>query len=115
MGVARRSKQEWMLEREQIANRKKHWVRAVTACNSRCIFCLDMDTPRNVFLPYEEICADLQRGRDELDADKVIISGGEASLHPRFVELIAFARSIGYDRADGYQWLNYAKEFYRSH
>ena len=23
MGVARRSKQEWMLEREQIANRKK--------------------------------------------------------------------------------------------
>ena len=75
-----------------------------------------MDTPRNVFLPYEEICADLQRGRDELDADKVIISGGEASLHPRFVELIAFARSIGYDRVQTVTngW-NYAKkEFYRS-
>jgi hypothetical protein len=34
-----------MIVREQIANRKKHWVRAVTACNSKCLFCLDSDTP----------------------------------------------------------------------
>lgn len=92
------SLRETMLEREQIANRKKHWVRAVTACNSRCVFCLDMDTPRNVFLPVEEVQAELQRGRDELDADKVIISGGEASLHPEFHTLVRHALSIGYDR-----------------
>ena len=36
---------EEQLEREQIANKRKHWVRAVTACNSRCLFCLDADTP----------------------------------------------------------------------
>ena len=87
-----------MLEREQIANRKKHWVRLVTACNSRCQFCLDMDTPRNVILPYEEVQAELRRGREELDADKVILSGGEATLHPRFTDLVRYARSIGYDR-----------------
>ena len=92
------SRTEEMLERERIANRKKHWVRAVTACNSRCLFCLDMDTPRNVFLPEEEIRAELARGRTELDADKVIISGGEASLHPKFPALIRYAKSIGYDR-----------------
>ncbi|MEL6348338.1 MAG: radical SAM protein [Myxococcota bacterium] len=92
------SKRQAMLEREAIANRKKHWVRAVTACNSRCVFCLDMDTPRNVFLPVEEIQAELRRGRQELDADKVIISGGEASLHPQFPALIEYARAIGYDR-----------------
>jgi pyruvate-formate lyase-activating enzyme len=90
--------QDQMLERELIANRKKHWVRAVTACNSRCLFCLDMDTPRNVFLPFEEVIAELQRGRDELDADKVIISGGEAALHPRFIDLILEAKKMGYDR-----------------
>ena len=90
--------QDQMLERELIANRKKHWVRAVTACNSRCLFCLDMDTPRNVFLPFEEVVAELQRGRDELDADKVIISGGEAALHPRFIDLILEAKKMGYDR-----------------
>ena len=103
-----------MLDRELIANRKKHWVRAVTACNSRCVFCLDMDTPRNVFLPYEEVCAELKRGIDELGADKVIISGGEASLHPRYVDLIRYAKSIGYDRVqtvtNGWQYAD--KPFY---
>jgi len=89
---------EDMLERERIANRKKHWVRLVTACNSRCLFCLDADTPRNVFLPEEEIKAELRRGREALDADKVILSGGEASLHPAYPALIRYARSIGYER-----------------
>lgn len=86
------------LEREAIANRKKHWVRCVTACNSKCLFCLDADTPRNVYLPEDEVKADLRRGIEELGADKVIISGGEASLHPLFPEFIRYAKEIGYDR-----------------
>jgi MoaA/NifB/PqqE/SkfB family radical SAM enzyme len=89
---------EAMLERESIANRKKHWVRCVTACNSKCLFCLDADTPRNVYLPEDEVKADLLRGIEELGADKVIISGGEVSLHPKFIEFIRYAKSIGYDR-----------------
>ena len=89
---------ENMLNREQIANRRKHWVRAVTACNSKCLFCLDADTPRNVYLKEDEVKAELLRGREELDADKVIISGGEASLHPLFPEFIRYAKEIGYDR-----------------
>ncbi len=93
-----RPRVEDMLERERVANQRKHWVRAVTACNSRCLFCLDSDTPRNLHLPFEEVCAELQRGRSELSADKVIISGGEAALHPRFHDLIAHARAIGYSR-----------------
>jgi MoaA/NifB/PqqE/SkfB family radical SAM enzyme len=92
------SRREEMLEREKVANRKKHWVRIVTACNSRCAFCLDTDTPRNLYLPDEDVKAELRRGIEELDADKVIISGGEATLHPRFFEFIEYAKSIGYDR-----------------
>lgn len=87
-----------MLLREQVANESKHWVRAVTACNSRCLFCLDSDTPRGVILPTEEVQAELRRGRDELGATRVVISGGEASLHPSFMELIAYAKEIGYRR-----------------
>ena len=87
-----------MIVREAIANRKKHWVRAVTACNSKCLFCLDSDTPRNVYLTADDVQADLRRGREELDADKVIISGGEASLHPEFPDFIRYAKSIGYER-----------------
>jgi len=44
------SLEEEMLWREEVANVSKHWVRTVTACNSHCMFCLDMDTPRNVYL-----------------------------------------------------------------
>jgi MoaA/NifB/PqqE/SkfB family radical SAM enzyme len=87
-----------LLQREQIANRPKHWVRAVTACNSRCLFCLDADTPRNVYLPADEVKAELRRGIEQLGADKVIISGGEASLHPEFPAFIRYAKEIGYDR-----------------
>ena len=96
--VSASSDRQAMLERETIANRSKHWVRLVTACNNKCLFCLDMDTPRNVYLSDEDIKAELRRGREELDAWKVILSGGEASVHPRFAELIAYAKSIGYGR-----------------
>lgn len=90
---------EQMLEREKVANKPKHWVRVVTACNSKCLFCLDADTPRNVFLPEEEVKTELQRGIEELGAEKVILSGGEASLHPLFPEFIRYAKDdLGYDR-----------------
>lgn len=103
-----------MLERERIANRPKHWVRAVTACNSRCLFCLDSDTPRNVYLPKEEVEGELRRGIEELGADKVILSGGEATLHPNFADFVRYAKSIGYDRVqtvtNGYRFAE--REFY---
>lgn len=89
---------EAMLAREEVANRPKHWVRLVTACNSRCVFCLDSDTPRNVYLPFEEIVAELERGRRALGAWKVILSGGEATLHPRFPDVVRRARALGYGR-----------------
>jgi MoaA/NifB/PqqE/SkfB family radical SAM enzyme len=90
---------EQMLEREKVANKPKHWVRAVTACNSKCLFCLDADTPRNVFLPEDEVKDELRRGIEVLGAEKVIISGGEASLHPKFSEFIRYAKDdLGYDR-----------------
>ena len=87
-----------MLARERVANVRKHWVRLVTACNSRCVFCLDTDTPRNVYVPDDDVQRELRRGRDELRADKVILSGGEGSIHPKFVDFVRFAKEIGYDR-----------------
>jgi len=90
--------QERMLERERVANIRKHWVRLVTACNSRCLFCLDTDTPRNVYIPDDDVRREIKRGRDELGATKAILSGGEGSLHPQFVDFVRYAREIGYTR-----------------
>ena len=87
-----------MLARERVANVRKHWVRLVTACNSRCLFCLDTDTPRNVYIPDDDVKKEIKRGRDELRADKIILSGGEGSIHPKFVEFVGYAKSLGYSR-----------------
>jgi len=89
---------ERMLDRERAANVRKHWVRLVTACNSRCVFCLDTDTPRNVYLLEPDVRKEIRRGRDELNADKIILSGGEGSIHPKFIDFVRYAREIGYSR-----------------
>jgi molybdenum cofactor biosynthesis enzyme MoaA len=89
---------ERMLARERVANVRKHWVRLVTACNSRCIFCLDTDTPRNVYIPEDDVRRELVRGREQLHADKVILSGGEGSIHPKFIDFVREAREMGYSR-----------------
>ncbi|MGC6513728.1 MAG: radical SAM protein [Myxococcota bacterium] len=110
------STEEYMLWREQVANVPKHWVRVVTACNSKCLFCLDMDTPRNVYLSAEDVKAEILRGRTELNAWKIILSGGEAALHPLFPEFIRYAREVGYGRiqtvSNGWRYAD--RDFYET-
>ena len=105
---------ERMLVRESVANVRKHWVRLVTACNSRCVFCLDTDTPRNMYLLEPDVRKELDRGRNELHADKVILSGGEGSIHPKFIDFVRYAKEIGYSRVqtvtNGYMFAK--REFY---
>lgn len=74
---------------------KKHWVRITGACNNRCLFCLDKDTMDGSIRPFEEVVADLRTGI-ERGAARAIISGGEASIHPRFADIIAAASGMGY-------------------
>jgi MoaA/NifB/PqqE/SkfB family radical SAM enzyme len=92
------SQEDYMLWREEVANVPKHWVRTVTACSSKCLFCLDMDTPRNVYLSEEDVKAEILRGRTELNAWKIILSGGEAALHPLFPEFLRYSKEVGYGR-----------------
>lgn len=84
------------LEHERIANESKHWVRLVAACNSRCLFCLDSEAQDGKILAFDDVCREIRRGREEKDATRVVLSGGEASLHPRFAELIQYSREQGY-------------------
>jgi len=76
----------------------RHWVRCVTACNNRCLFCLDADTPLDKILPLAELRRDIDRGRDERGATRLVLSGGAPTLHPDFAELIRYGVSRGYER-----------------
>lgn len=77
------------------AAEKRHWVRVNTGCNNRCAFCLDRHALDGGRLPMDRIIADLQDGIAR-GARRAIISGGEASIHPEFVSIIAEATAMGY-------------------
>ncbi|MFA6316981.1 MAG: radical SAM protein [Elusimicrobiota bacterium] len=77
------------------ASEKRHWVRLTRACNQRCLFCHDRDAQNGKPLPFPAVKADLRQGRQE-GLRRVVLSGGEPTLHPKFLEVVALARTLGY-------------------
>jgi MoaA/NifB/PqqE/SkfB family radical SAM enzyme len=85
-----------LLAREGVATRPRHWVSLGTACNNRCRFCLDGDRDRGLLFPESELRTEIERGRREIGAEKLILSGGEASIHPAFLDLVRYGKASGY-------------------
>ena len=77
------------------AHERRHWVRLCTACNNHCCFCLDRQTLDGRLRPRDQLDAELQAGRDA-GATRLILSGGEPTLHPELPALIRQARRLGY-------------------
>ncbi len=84
------------LDHEEVANEVKHWVRLTAACNSKCVFCLDAEAQDGRFMAFEDICTEVRRGRDEKGATRLVVSGGEATIHPRFHDVVRYAKGQGY-------------------
>jgi MoaA/NifB/PqqE/SkfB family radical SAM enzyme len=84
------------LAHEAVANEIKHWVRLTAACNSKCVFCLDAEAQDGRFMAFEDICTEVRRGREEKGATRLVVSGGEATIHPRFHEVVRYAKGQGY-------------------
>jgi MoaA/NifB/PqqE/SkfB family radical SAM enzyme len=84
------------LDHEGVANESKHWVRLTAACNSKCIFCLDAEAQDGRFMSFDDICVEVRRGREEKEASRLVVSGGEATIHPRFHDVVRYAKSQGY-------------------
>lgn len=84
--------------KEEAALERRHWVRVSYGCNNRCQFCLDMNLFwGDRFVALEEVERQILAGRAE-GATRLILSGGEASIHPRFVDLVRLGREAGYER-----------------
>ena len=83
------------LEREQVASEARHWVRIARACNNRCAFCLDSDVQDGTLLALEEVEQEVRAGREQ-GAERLILSGGEASIHPDFLDLVRLGKALGY-------------------
>jgi len=64
-------------------------------CNQRCLFCHDRVVQDGSVLPLEEVLQDLALGRQRR-IKRVVLSGGEPTLHPNFVEIVGRSRQMGY-------------------
>ncbi|HLD62023.1 hypothetical protein A3C24_04075 [Candidatus Roizmanbacteria bacterium RIFCSPHIGHO2_02_FULL_37_24] len=75
---------------------KRHWTRLTRICNQDCLFCLDKEAQNGTVLSMEEIESDLKKGYNA-NAERVILSGGEPTIHPQFIKIIKLAKKIGYE------------------
>lgn len=73
----------------------RHWVRLTRYCNQRCLFCLDRYAQTGGVVPFDRLFRELARGRKR-GCRRVVLSGGEPTVHPDFVKLVALARRLGY-------------------
>jgi len=81
--------------RQAAIDEKRLWVRITRACNNRCEFCLDSGALGGGPIPDDEVRAKLLRGRDE-GYTRLILSGGEATTHPHFLDFVKYGTEIGY-------------------
>lgn len=86
---------EAVLAREQAATELRHWVRLTRRCNNRCLFCHDSSRQDGSTISLEDVNRDVQEGRRR-GATRLVLSGGEPTLHPQFVEAVAAGSSAGY-------------------
>lgn len=89
---------ENLLKRTGPSQEKRHWVRLTRACNNHCLFCLDGDCQDGTSLELDHVMKDVERGRRE-SARRLILSGGEPTIHPGYIQIIR--RSVGI----GYRWI----------
>ncbi len=84
-----------IVEHEEAAHEKRNWVRLTYDCNDRCIFCLDSHTHDGTNRDREEIRAQILDGKRK-GAQRLILSGGEPTIHPDFVKFVKLGTLAGY-------------------
>ncbi|TSA45272.1 radical SAM protein [bacterium] len=90
-----KTQQNKQIQKEKAATKEKHWVRLTKVCNNNCLFCLDKDAQDGTAVSLVEIKKNLLKGRKK-KIDQVVLSGGEATIHPDFLKVVEAAKSMGY-------------------
>ncbi|MFY0542016.1 radical SAM protein [Nannocystis pusilla] len=83
------------MQHEEAAHERRNWVRLTFDCNDRCVFCLDAHTHDGTNRDRDEIKAQILDGRRR-GATRLILSGGEPTIHPNFVDFVRLGRRAGY-------------------
>ncbi len=86
---------EKIVSHEDAAHEKRNWVRLTFECNNRCTFCLDSNTHNGEMRDKNEVRDQIVDGRTK-GATRLILSGGEPTIHPQYVDFIKLGRMAGY-------------------
>ena len=65
-------------------------------CNNHCLFCVQGDKRDFCFHKEKE---EVEKSMDEAKADghnEVVFTGGEPTLHPDFLDLVRYAKKVGF-------------------
>jgi len=78
-----------------LAQKDEVFLTLTRTCNNHCIFCIDLPFHTGAIIEsakiYEKIIEGTQEGKKRL-----LLSGGEPTLHPDFISFIRFGKSVGY-------------------
>jgi len=85
-----------LLKNEEAVFEKRHWVRLTRSCNNDCLFCLDSSMKNGTILPLAKIKRNILAGLKK--SDRLILSGGEPTIHPDYLEIIKYAKQLGYKK-----------------
>lgn len=86
-----------LISKEKTTQENRIWVRITAACNEKCIFCLDSDAQNGKLIDDDIIKKQIRESYKPWMYNRVIISWGEASIHPKFAHYIAYAKEIWYN------------------
>ncbi len=82
-------------EHEEAAHEKRNWVRLSYDCNNKCTFCLDSDAHNGTMRATGDIKVQIVEGRKR-GMQRLILSGGEPTMHPNFLDFVKLGRRAGY-------------------
>jgi len=80
---------------EEAAHEKRNWVRLSYDCNNHCTFCLDSNAHDGTMRDTNEIKIQIVEGRKK-GAERLILSGGEPTMHPNFLDFVKLGSRAGY-------------------
>ncbi|MBN1897273.1 MAG: radical SAM protein [Spirochaetes bacterium] len=84
------------LVKERLAGTGK-WVSITGLCNNNCIFCLDGDKTGKFNKNKEEVMKEIDLNRRD-GAARLVLSGGEPTIHPDIVDFVKYGKRKGYKR-----------------
>jgi MoaA/NifB/PqqE/SkfB family radical SAM enzyme len=84
-------------QHEDAAHEKRNWVRLTFDCNDHCVFCLDAHTHNGEMRGRDEVKEQILDGRRK-GATRLILSGGEPTIHPNYIDFVRLGRLAGYGK-----------------